>query len=95
MKKMEYRRPAADLIFFENEDIIMTSDKKDDDTGCWYNPGYYSNYEGCQLTVGYTDHLCYEATAGYGEPITGGLQYGKEKTESYGMVLDSYEDDIF
>lgn len=27
MQKMEYCRPAADLILFENEDVIMTSGK--------------------------------------------------------------------
>lgn len=40
MKKMEYRRPTADLILFENEDIIMTSGKDDDKdktAPCVYN----------------------------------------------------------
>lgn len=34
MQKMEYCRPAADLILFENEDVIMTSKV------CPYNPGW-------------------------------------------------------
>lgn len=44
MQKMEYRRPAADLILFENEDVIMTSGGQQVDPGhdptCPYEPGH-------------------------------------------------------
>lgn len=64
MKKMEYRRPVADLILFENEDVVTTScwlgipevNKSDcrHGTGWWHctgYTGYYGHYHKC--TYGY------------------------------------------
>lgn len=45
MKKMEYRRPTADLILFENEDIIMTSGEVEKPK-CHPWPGHTANVDG-------------------------------------------------
>lgn len=65
MQKMEYCRPAADLILFENEDVIMTSDNQvidpDHDSGCDYNPGHaiYVPIIGIWVKIGYVPCPCW------------------------------------
>ena len=71
MKKMEYRRPTADLILFENEDIIMTSVTE------WTESGYDKG-NGHWLWFDDYGNVIKE---GYLDPITGEWTFDGDWTE--------------
>lgn len=89
MKKMEYRRPTADLILFENEDIIMTSDDKDK-YKCEPWPGHtwmYSDCEtdNCGVDVGY----CHKCHVGFD-----GLNGGNQSRSFFSMPAQDWGIDL-
>ena len=86
MKKMEYRRPTADLILFENEDIIMTSVTEWTEGGYDKGNGHWLWFDDCGNVIigafGLTacssdDNLYIEVK----HPITGEWTFNGDWTE--------------
>lgn len=100
MKKMEYRRPTADLILFENEDIIMTSDDKDKykcepwpgHTGTWPD----CDHENCMDISGYCHqcHHLFEGLNGSGQSISffsmPAQDWGMDLEQGFGLGDEDY-----
>ena len=71
MKKMEYRRPTADLILFENEDIIMTSVPEWTEGGYDKGNGHWLWFDDCGNVI----------KEAYLDPITGKWIFDGDWTE--------------
>lgn len=99
MNRMKYCRPTADVILFENDDVVTTSGGG---KGCWVSTvGHYHNCDGfwngpwywCEHPTGCTPQPCrrngintFSDTETYGETETFG------GTETFDDVTDSIVD---